>query len=213
MLEARPAGTVEIIKSTGIGEHIDPIYGKLDDLSKHIGEDAAVEWDRFVEENGIEIAVSLRFVFVNDVWRAFHATHGAFIAQWWPKQGENGRWTRARTRARRPNELEDRENILAMTHVDLDALLEKDLDAKHQDHVSEHSRLRDAESEEFIRRRKEGLCTACGSEEGMLCDCGDKSVKKEPVLCDDCGVEEGTDNANIVCSVHFSNYHTFERRK
>jgi hypothetical protein len=84
---------VEFYKGN-IGSDSDEFFkGTLDDLMKHVNEDALVEWDRFTEANGISDIDNdyLRFVKANDVWRAFGGTpqqrkagRDGFIAEWKP---------------------------------------------------------------------------------------------------------------------------------
>lgn len=82
--------------------------GTLDDLSKHVSEDAAVEWDRFCSDNGIEAEEQLRFIRVGGVWRAFtgkpnvhYVERDGFIAQWYDiviiPFLPYGEWSRTRT--------------------------------------------------------------------------------------------------------------------
>ena len=122
--------SVEFYKVEAVGLEATCTRGTLDDLAVHVSDLAAVEWDRFCSDNGIEAEEQIRFVCVGGVWRAFtgkpnevYVERDGFIAQWYDivtipflPYGEWSRrrtsaWSRRRTSAKSKAEL-DREAYL-----------------------------------------------------------------------------------------------------
>lgn len=125
--------SVEFYKVEAVGLEATLIRGTLDDLAKYVGEDAAVEWDRFCSDNGIEAEEQIRFVCVGGTWRAFtgkpneqYVTRDGFIAQWYDIVVipclPYGEWSRTRTEPKTKAEL-NRERYLKIREKELaDAL-------------------------------------------------------------------------------------------
>lgn len=116
---------VEFYKSKGVGFWCDfEAKATLDDLAKHVNEDAAVEWDRFCIENDIPLEDSIRFVCVAGEWRAFTGepqkrvgNKDGFIAQWHPDTKlvgglyvPTGTWKLERTKVKKEVEFDEEES-------------------------------------------------------------------------------------------------------
>lgn len=114
--------SVEFYKVEAVGLEATCTRGTLDDLAVHVSDLAAVEWDRFCSDNGVEAEEQIRFVCVGGVWRAFtgkpnevYVERDGFIAQWYDIVVipflPYGEWSRRRTSAKSKAEL-DREACL-----------------------------------------------------------------------------------------------------